>query len=49
MDNHLGFQGSWRDGWVMYNGTIDVLYQKPGMNGDAYYTRKANYGLNIQV
>ncbi|KAF8797443.1 hypothetical protein BYT27DRAFT_7237260 [Phlegmacium glaucopus] len=48
MDNHLGFRGSWRDGWVMYDGTIVVLYRKPGKNGDAYYTRKANYGLNVQ-
>ncbi|KAF8233040.1 hypothetical protein L208DRAFT_910338 [Tricholoma matsutake] len=38
MDHHLGFQGSWRDGWVMYDGTIVVLYRKPGKNGDAYYT-----------
>jgi DNA-binding CsgD family transcriptional regulator len=49
MDNHLGFQGSWRDGWVMYDGTIVFLYCKPGKNGDTYYTRKANYGLNVQV
>ena len=49
MDNYLDFRGSWRDGWVMYDGTIVVLYRKPGKNGDAYYTRKANYGLNIQV
>ena len=49
MDAHLGFVGTWRDGWVMYDGTIVVLYQKPGLNGDAYYTYKANYGLNAQV
>ena len=49
MDNHLGFRGTWTDGWVMYDGTIVVLYHKPGQNGDAYYTRKANYGLNVQV
>lgn len=49
MDEHLGFKGSWRDGWVMYDGTIVVLYKKPGLNGDAYYTQKANYGLNVQV
>jgi hypothetical protein len=49
MDNHLGFRGSWRDGWVMYDGTIVVLYRKPGKDGDAYFTRKANYGLNVQV
>lgn len=49
MDDHLGFKCSWRDGWIMYNDTIVVLYQKPGLNGDAYYIHKANYGLNIQV
>jgi hypothetical protein len=49
MDQHLGFQGLWQEGWVMYNGTIIVLYAKPGLNGDAYYTREGNYGLNAQV
>ncbi|KAK0470702.1 hypothetical protein IW261DRAFT_1553686 [Armillaria novae-zelandiae] len=28
----------WREGWIMYDGTIIVLYKKPGLNGDAYYT-----------
>lgn len=45
----MGFVGGWREGWLMYDGTIVVIYQKPGLNGDAYYTRKANYGLNVQV
>jgi hypothetical protein len=49
IDEHLGFRGKWRDGWVMYDGTIIVLYKKPGLKGDAYYTRKGNYGLNAQV
>ncbi|KAF4614110.1 hypothetical protein D9613_008205 [Agrocybe pediades] len=49
MDNLVGFQGLWREGWVMYDGTIVVLFRKPGQQGDAYYTRKANYGLNLQV
>ncbi|KIK14034.1 hypothetical protein PISMIDRAFT_117742 [Pisolithus microcarpus 441] len=49
MDNHLGFRGTWRKGWAMYDGTIVVLYSKPGLNGDAYFTRKGNYGLNLQV
>lgn len=49
IDEQLGFRGSWREGWVMYDGTIVVLHQRPSLNGDAYYTRKANYGLNIQV
>jgi hypothetical protein len=49
MDQHLGFKGHWWEGWLMYDGTIVVLYEKPGMHEDAYYTHKANYGLNIQV
>jgi hypothetical protein len=49
VDEQLGFKGAWREGWVMYDGTIVVLHQRPGLNGDAYYTRKANYGLNVQV
>ena len=49
MVRHLGFEGLWNEGWVMYDGTIVVLYAKPGLNGDAYYTRKGNYGLNAQV
>ena len=49
IDKQLGFVGSWRDGWVMYDGTIVVLYAKPSLHCDAYYTRKASYGLNIQV
>ncbi|KIK72231.1 hypothetical protein PAXRUDRAFT_181101, partial [Paxillus rubicundulus Ve08.2h10] len=47
MDECLGFKGTWHDGWVMYDGTIVVLHAKPGMNGDAYFTHKSNYGLNI--
>lgn len=33
----------------MYDGTIIVFYTRLGMDGDAYYTRKCNYGLNAQV
>ena len=49
IDGKVGFQGLWREGWVMYDGTIIPLHAKPGYNGDAYYTRKSNYGLNVQV
>ncbi|KDQ28677.1 hypothetical protein PLEOSDRAFT_1015044, partial [Pleurotus ostreatus PC15] len=49
IDQHLGFKGLWREGWVMYDGTIIVLFEKPGYEGDAYYTRKGNYGLNAQI
>lgn len=49
IDEHVGFQGLWREGYLMYDGTIVVLYAKPAKNGDAYFTRKSNYGLNVQV
>ena len=49
MDEHIGFKGLWREGWLMYDGAIVVLYAHPGLDGDAYYTRKCNYGLNLQV
>lgn len=49
MENHLGFGGMWREGYLTYDGTIVVLFAKPGRDGAGYYTRKANYGLNIQV
>ena len=26
MDENLGFRGKWRDGWLMYDGTIVVLF-----------------------
>lgn len=49
IDAHVGFRGLWREGWIMYDGTIVVLHERPGFNGDAYFTRKSNYGLNVQV
>ncbi len=48
IEDNIGLVG-WREGWIMYDGTIIVLYKKPGLNGDAYYTCKSNYGLNAQV
>ncbi|KIK75966.1 hypothetical protein PAXRUDRAFT_171187 [Paxillus rubicundulus Ve08.2h10] len=49
VDGHLGFKGTWWEGWVMYDGTIIPLYAKPAVNGEAYFTCKSNYGLNAQV
>ena len=42
IDSYLGFRGPWGDGWLMYDGTIVVLYWRPRLNGDAYFTCKAN-------
>lgn len=33
----------------MYDGTIVVLHAAPRFNGHAYFTRKNNYGLGLQV
>ena len=49
MDENLGFKGKWRDGWLTYDGNIVVVFQKPGLNRNAYYTQKENYRLNVQV
>ncbi len=49
VDAQVGFKGLWREGWIMYDGTIVVVFARPGHQGDAYYTRKSNYGFNVQV
>lgn len=47
IEEKLGFKGSsWREGWIMYDGTIIVLYARPGLDGASYCTRKCNYSLN---
>jgi hypothetical protein len=40
---------AWRDGYCMVDGTPIVLFQKPGYHGEAYFDRKSNYSLNLQV
>ncbi|KAF8841323.1 hypothetical protein BDN67DRAFT_858634, partial [Paxillus ammoniavirescens] len=49
VDGHLVFKGTWWEGWVMYDSTIIPLYAKPAVNSEAYFTRKSNYGLNVQI
>ncbi|KAF7310261.1 DDE Tnp4 domain-containing protein [Mycena indigotica] len=49
VEQNVGFGGLWREGWIMYDGTIVPLYAKPALNGQGYYTRKSNYGLNVQI
>lgn len=49
IDDQVGFQGSWREGYLMYDGTIVVIFARPGKDGDTYYTRKSTYGFNLQV
>ena len=40
---------AWRDGFCMVDGTLVPLFEKPGHHGEAYFDRKSNYSLNIQV
>jgi hypothetical protein len=39
----------WRNGFCMVDGTLFPLLQKPGHHGEAYFDRKSNYSLNVQV
>jgi hypothetical protein len=39
----------WRGGFCMVDGTLVPLFEKPGHHGEAYFNRKSNYLLNVQV
>jgi hypothetical protein len=40
---------AWRNGCVFVDGTLVPLADKPGYHGEAYFDRKSNYSLNVQV
>jgi hypothetical protein len=40
---------AWRDGWLLVDGTLVPLADKLGHHGEAYFDRKSNYSLNVQV
>ncbi len=40
---------AWRDGWVFVDRTLVPLAEKPAYYGEAYFNRKSNYSLNVQV
>jgi hypothetical protein len=40
---------AWRNGYCMVDGTLVPLSDKPGYHGEAYFDRKSNYSLNVQV
>ncbi|KAF9064473.1 hypothetical protein BDP27DRAFT_1152864, partial [Rhodocollybia butyracea] len=40
---------AWRDGWLFVDGTLVPLAEKPAFHGEAYFDRKSNYSLNVQV
>ena|ERR1700675_279188 len=39
----------WRDGWLMVDGTLVPLSQRPGFSGNTWFDRKSNYSMNVQV
>ncbi|KAG8702522.1 hypothetical protein FRC11_011425, partial [Ceratobasidium sp. 423] len=40
---------SFEPGIFLYDGTEITLWQKPGLNGDAYYSRHGLYEMNAQI
>lgn len=49
IDKEVGFEGHCRDGWMQHDGTLANVYARPGFQGDAYFSRKGTYSLNVQV
>jgi hypothetical protein len=39
----------WRNGWLMVDGSLVPLYGRPGYYGNAWFDRKHNYSMNVQV
>ena len=39
----------WRNGWLMVDGTLVPLFQRPSWFGNIWFDRKSNYSLNVQV
>lgn len=40
---------AWRDGWLMVDGTLVPLYQRPEFFGNTWFDRKSNYSMNVQA
>ena len=40
---------TWRNGYCMVDGTLIPLFSKPSFYGEAYFDRKSNYSLNVQL
>ncbi|KAL7283097.1 hypothetical protein ACG7TL_002522 [Trametes sanguinea] len=39
----------WKNGWCMVDGTLVPLFQRPGIFGNTWFDRKANYSMNVQI
>ncbi|TFK59474.1 hypothetical protein BDN72DRAFT_780670 [Pluteus cervinus] len=40
---------TWRDGWLMVDGTLVPLFCRPGDYGNSFWDRKQEYSLNVQL
>ena len=40
---------AWRDGWLMVDGTLVPLFQRPAFYGNSWFDRKQKYSMNVQV
>ncbi|KAH9159806.1 hypothetical protein EDB89DRAFT_1864238, partial [Lactarius sanguifluus] len=40
---------AWQDGWLMVDGTLVPLFQRPSEFGTSYFDWKNNYSMNVQV
>jgi hypothetical protein len=40
---------AWHNGWLMVDGTLVPLFQRPGFFGNTWFDQKSNYSLNVQV
>jgi len=40
---------AWRNSYIFVDSTLVPLADKPGYHGEAYFDRKSNYSLNVQV
>jgi len=39
----------WRNGFLLADGTKFVLFQKPGLHGEAWYDKNKNYSIDCQI
>ena len=44
-----GAPEQWSHGWCMVDGTTVPLYEKPHYYGDAFFDRKSQYSINVQI
>jgi hypothetical protein len=39
----------WRNGFLLADGTKFVLFQKPGLHGEAWFDKNKDYSIDCQV